>query len=127
MSRSAHSLLLFLAVPFLHAQSTITTVAGTEWVFNGDGKPALSAPLADVSSVTVDLAGNLVFADPGNAIVARVNPDGKLTVLAGNGLQGYSGDGGAATNASLNLPQGVAFDSKGNLYIADTFNNRIRK
>src|SRR6185369_7753848 len=115
-------LLVLLSVAQLIAEGTITTVAGTEWVFNGDGKPALSAPLGDVSSVTVDRAGNLVFSDPGNAIVASVNADGSLTVLAGNGLTGFSGDGGAATNASLNFPQGVDFDSKGNMYIADTGN-----
>lgn len=115
------------AAPHLAAQGTITTFAGTEWVFGGDGKPALSAPLGDVDSVTLDPGGNLVFADPDNAIVARLNRDRSLTVLAGNGLQGYSGDGGPAISASLFSPQGVAYDSKGNLYIADQINCRVRR
>jgi uncharacterized protein (TIGR03437 family) len=117
---------LLLLAPYLFAQNTITTVAGTEYVFSGDGKPALSAPLGDVASVTLDTSGNPVFSDPGNAVVIRVNPNGLVTVLAGNGIQGFSGDGGPATSAALNSPQGVAFDAAGNLYIADTGNDRIR-
>jgi sugar lactone lactonase YvrE len=58
--------------------------------------------------------------------VLRLNPNGSITVLAGNGLRGYSGDGDLAINASLRSPQSAAFDGKGNLYIADTDNNRIR-
>lgn len=119
--------ILSAAVPQSLAQSTITTVAGTEWVFNSDGKPALAAPLGDVAAQTFDSSGNLVFADPGNNMVIRLNPSGTITVLAGNGLAGYSGDGGLATNASLNYPLGIGFDSKGNLYIADTGNDVIRK
>src|ERR1043165_1785987 len=95
-------LITLFSVSQSFGQSTITTVAGTEWVFAGDGKSALLAPLGDLSSVTLDHAGNPVFSDPGNAIVVRLNPDGRLTVLAGNGLEGYSGDGGAAVNASIN-------------------------
>src|SRR5579885_2614410 len=88
----------------LRAQGVITTVAGTEWVFAGDGKPALSAPLGHIASITLDRNGALIIADPGNAVVLRVNPDNTVTVIAGNGLQGYSGDGGAAVNASLDSP-----------------------
>jgi len=112
--------------PELFAQGIMLTAAGTEWVFAANGKAASVAPVGDVSAVTLDNAGNLVFADPGNAVVLRVNPDGTITVLAGNGIQGYSGDGGSATHAALNTPGGAAFDAKGNLYIADTGNNRIR-
>ncbi len=118
------AILVFL--PHLRAQTTITTLAGTEYVFTGDGKPALNAPLGLVASVTLDHNGNPVFSDPGNCVVLRLNPSGTLTVLAGNGILDFSGDGGAATNAALNTPQGVAFDSTGNLYIADSGNNRIR-
>jgi len=119
--------LLCAAASTLCAQGTITTFAGTEWVFGGDGKPALTAPLAGVDSVTIDPRGNVVVSDPDNAMVVRLNRDGTLTVIAGNGLEGYSGDGGPAVNASLNSPQGIAYDSKGNLYIADQVNCRIRR
>src|SRR6185295_15763596 len=107
-------LVLFAAKsPRLVAQGIITTAAGTDWVFNGDGKPALAAPLGKVAYVTVDPAGNPVFADPGSAVVVRLNPNGSATVLAGNGIQTFSGDGGPAVSAALSSPQGVAYDSKG--------------
>jgi hypothetical protein len=111
----------------LFAQGIITTTAGTDWVFNGDGKPALSAPLGKVAFVTLDPSGNLVFADPGGGVVLRLNPNGTVTVLAGNGIQAFSGDGGLAINAALDSPQGVAYDPSGNLYIADVGNERVRK
>jgi hypothetical protein len=66
-------------------------------------------------------------ADTENFIVERISPSGLLTIAAGNGNFGFSGEGGPATSASLYVPQGVAVDSAGNLYIADTENNRIRK
>ncbi len=116
----------FLIASHLSAQNTITTLAGTDYLFPGDGKAAVNAPLGLVGSVALDPNGNPVFADPGNCVVARLNPNGLLTVLAGNGLQGFSGDGGPATGASLNTPQAVAYDAAGNLYIADTGNGRIR-
>src|SRR5579871_1546823 len=117
---------LFLAAD-ARAQSTITTLAGTDYVFNGGGKPATDAPLGLVSAVILDRNGNPVIADPDNCIVFRINSDGSVTVLAGNGLKGFSGEGGPATSASLDSPVAVAFDASGNLYIADAGNVRIRK
>jgi uncharacterized protein (TIGR03437 family) len=106
---------------------TITTVAGNgSCCFSGDGGPATSASLADPSAVAVDSAGNLYIADTTNYRIRKVS-GGTITTVAGNGTFGFSGDGGPATGASLNWPVGVAVDSAGDLYIADEFNNRIRK
>jgi hypothetical protein len=69
--------------------------------------------------VAVDSAGNLFIADTGNGCIRRVSTDGIITTVAGNGKVGYSGDGGPATSAQLNLPAGVAVDGVGNLFIAD--------
>lgn len=119
--------LLFATVASASAQSVITTAAGTEWIFPGDGKPAASAPIGRISNVITDPQGNLIFADRLNHMVMRVTPGGILSVIAGNGIAAYSGDGGPATSASLNSPFDVALDGQGNLYIADTSNNRVRK
>src|SRR5271157_3160449 len=105
----------------------IDTVAGTTWFFPTWTVPAPSAPLGFLQGVCADSQGNVYAADSGNNIVVRISPGGVLTVMAGNGAAGYSGDGGPATSTSLNGPMGVAVDSAGNLYIADTGNNRIRK
>ncbi len=109
------------------AQGVITTVAGTEWVFRGDGGPAINAPLGETTGVAVDSAGNVFAADIGNHLVVKVSPAGILTVVAGTGNRGFSGDGGLATSAGLNIPRGVALDRSGNLYIADDGNSRVRK
>ncbi len=77
--------------------------------------------------VAVDAAGNLFIADAGNNRIRKVTPGGVISTVAGNGTQGFSGDGGPATSAQLNYPWGVAVDTAGNLFIADTDNNRIRK
>jgi uncharacterized protein (TIGR03437 family) len=105
----------------------ITTVAGNgKPGFSGDNGPATSAQFWDAESVAVDAAGNLYIADSGNARIRQVS-NGTITTVAGNGTQGFSGDNGPATSAQLNYPESVAVDSAGNLYIADNFNNRIRK
>src|ERR1039458_9040432 len=113
------------AVP-LHGQ-VITTVAGSAWLFPTSSIPALGAPLGQSTGSAVDAQGNVYAADDSNHIVVRISPNGVLTVVAGNGTGGFSGDGGPATSASLAYPGGVAVDSAGNLYIADTLNHRIRK
>ena len=106
----------------------ITTAAGAgDSGFSGDGGPATSAMLSLPSGVTVDAAGNLFIADQANERIRKVTPGGTITTVAGNGREGFSGDGGPATSASLSLPSGVAIDAAGNLFIADTNNNRIRK
>ena len=80
------------------------------------------------SGVAVDSNGNIYIADTNNNRIRKVNSTtGIITTIAGNGYAGYSGDGGLATNAQLNDPYGVAVDSNGNIYIADTTNDRIRK
>ena len=107
-------------------QGIVTTVVGNDWIFSANGVRALEAPLSPIIHVTVNREGRPVFADPGNASVVRLNGDGTLTTLAGNGIATFSGDGGPAVNAALNTPQAVAYDSKGNLYISDVANNRIR-
>jgi sugar lactone lactonase YvrE len=107
---------------------TITTVAGNGTPgFSGDGGPATNASLFNPSGVAVDAAGNLYIADTTNSRVRKVSTSGTITTVAGNGTPGFSGDGGPATNASLVYPSGVAVDAAGNLYIADSQNNRVRK
>ena len=95
--------------------------------FSGDGGPATDASLDTPLAVAVDGAGNLFIADFGNRRIRKVNPAGVITTVAGNGTTGFSGDGGAATSASLGGPHGVAADSAGNLFIADGNMQRIRK
>ena len=100
---------------------------GTE-SFSGDGGLATNASLAFPSSVAVDAAGNVFIADTFNERIRRVDAaTGIITTVAGNGTAGYGGDGSAATGANLNDPIGVAVDSVGNVFIADTFNQRIRR
>jgi trimeric autotransporter adhesin len=106
----------------------ISTVAGNgTGAYAGDGGQATSAELFSPEAVTVDTAGNLFIADTGNLRVRKVTPGGVISTVAGNGLYEYSGDGGLATSAALGYPTGVAVDASGNLFIADTFNNRIRR
>ena len=106
----------------------ITTVAGNgTFGFSGDGGPATAAELNQPSSVAVDSAGNIYIADSANNRIRKVDTSGGITTVAGNGTFGFSGDGGPATAAELNQPEGMAVDSAGNIYIADYYNNRIRK
>jgi sugar lactone lactonase YvrE len=108
---------------------TITTFAGNNVAgYSGDGGSALAAQLDFPSSVVLDASGNLYIADYSNNVVRRVNAQtGVITTIAGNGITGYGGDGGSATSAELNSPAGVLLDQAGDLYIADTWNNRVRR
>ena len=106
----------------------ITTVAGNGASGNsGDGGPALWASLSSPGAVAVDAAGNLYVADTDDFTVRKVTPDGTITAVAGNGTGGHSGDGGPATAAQLGGGLAIALDAAGNLYIADTYNNAVRR
>jgi uncharacterized protein (TIGR03437 family) len=107
---------------------TITTVAGNGTIgFSGDGSAGNAAQLNGPFSAALDSSGNLYIADQFNHRIRMVDTSGNITTVAGNGTPGYTGDGGAATSAELNDPQGVVVDSSGNIYIADTANNAVRK
>jgi len=108
------------------AQSVITTFAGG--VSPSNGAPAITISFATPSSVVSDRAGGFYFAagSPQHSIY-RVDANGAMTVVAGNGTPGFSGDGGPAVSAQLNYPTGIALDGVGNLLIADSNNHRIRK
>lgn len=107
----------------------ITTVAGNgQQGYSGDGGPATSARLGSPVGIHLDFLGNIFIADKSNHRVRFVDVfSGEIFTIAGNGLAGSTGDGVLATSAQLNNPQGVAVDSNGNLYIADTGNHRIRR
>ena len=127
---------IFNFIRKVNAQGIISTFAGGNLVALGDDGPATNARLdfgpATHAGLAVDAAGNLYIADTGDMRVRKVDAaTGTITTVAGNsttlGLGGFSGDGGPATSAALNSPDGVALDSAGNIYIADNGNQRIRK
>src|SRR5262245_59574507 len=95
--------------------------------FRGDGGPATAALLLVPSSVAVDATGNLFIADSFNQRIRKVSPNGIIDTVAGTGALRFTGDGGPATDALLNVPTDVAVDVAGNLFIADGLNNRVRK
>jgi sugar lactone lactonase YvrE len=107
----------------------ITTVVGDGTpAYNGDGILATSAELNWPSGIAFDVWNNLYIADQGNHRIRKVDAaSGLISTVAGNGTEGYSGDGGPATSAEFDWPMCVSVPSSGNLYIADQLNNRIRK
>jgi hypothetical protein len=107
----------------------ITTIAGNgTYGFSGDGGPAVSAGVWLPTGVAVDAGNNVYIADWANHRIRKVDPlTGIITTVAGNGVAGFSGDGGLAISAVLNQPYGISVDAGRNLYIADYVNNRIRK
>jgi uncharacterized protein (TIGR03437 family) len=118
--------LAMLPASLVFAQSyTISTYAGTARLL--DGHPANTVPLRYPWGMAQDAAGNIYFADDDDNRVRHVDLNGIISTVAGNGVPGYSGDGGQAVSASLNGPQGIRLDGNGNLFIADYNNNVIRK
>jgi len=123
--RSRLPLFLLFSAQLLAAQDVITTVAGSARVRPSGAAAALATSIAPSRIITAS-NGDVYFGDREANVVFRLSSGG-LTVVAGNGLAGYSGDGGPATSASLNQPSGFAFDKLGNLYIGDVRNARVRK
>ena len=113
-------------VRMVTASGVISTIAGTGSAgYSGDGGPAIGAAMTPVG-IAADSAGSVYVSDGGSR-VRRFFPGGGILAIAGNGAQGYTGDGGIATSASLNAPNGLAVDSKGDVFVADTNNNAIRE
>ena len=110
------------------ATGDIITVAGNGTLgYSGDNGPATAAELFGPLAVAVDAAGDLFIADSSPVIREVVKASGDIIIVAGNGTAGYSGDGGPATTAELDAPEGVAVDAAGDLFIADTWNNVVRE
>jgi hypothetical protein len=119
---------LWGACLFAQTPNTIQTIAGTgSATFGGDGGPAKLASLNVAVDVSADRSGNLFIADQFNHRIRKIAPDGTISTVAGNGTQGFAGDGGPAVSAELNTPTGVFADNLGDIYIADVGNQRIRK
>jgi ribosomal protein S11 len=117
----------YTSVRKIDPSGTITTVAGTGRLgFSGDGGPAIEARF-EANDLALDHKGNMYIADTENNRIRKVDKDGIIHTVAGTGKEGYSGDGGPATKAALNLPTGIALDGEGNLYIACHHNSRVRK
>ena len=124
---------LFIADTYNHRirkvtpQGVINTVAGLGTPgYSGDGGRATSAQIDSVG-LAMDLDGNLFIGEPNNHRVRKVTPQGIISTVAGNGTPGGEGDGGRATSAQLSGPRGIAVDSAGNLFIAESYGNRVRK
>ena len=106
---------------------TISTFAGDGVNFCSTSGSGVGLQGPDPLGVATDAAGNVYIADVLTSRVCRVGPGGAVTIIAGNGVPGFSGDNGSATNASLRYPEGLVLDAEGELYIVDRFNYRVRK
>ncbi len=118
-----------LRVRKVNPAGIITTVAGTGNLRSGPdgGPPATSVEIGLVEGLATAADGSVFLTDVSVSTIRKVAPSGTVTTVVGNGTFGFSGDGGPATSAQLGFPRGVAFNRGGNLYIADTENNRVRK
>ena len=109
------------------ANNKLTTIAGTgSKGFSGDGGPATKAALQNPYGVAVDASGSVYIVDSTNSRIRKVTPDGTIVTIAGTGALKYTGDGGPATSAAFNFPRGIAIDTQGKIYVADTSNQAIR-
>jgi hypothetical protein len=116
------------AIRMVNTSGIISTFAGYDGFFgySGDGGPATAADLDFPTGVAADASGNIYIADNENNVIRLVNTSGIINTIAGNGIAGFTGDGGQATSAELNYPLGVMVNSTGNIYISDYDNERIR-
>jgi hypothetical protein len=123
VSDSGHNI-VYIVTP----SGAISPYAGTgKCGFSGDGGKGTHAQVCGPTGLALDSSQDLFIADTGNSRVREVTENGNITTIAGNGKFGYSGDGASATKAALNVPTGVGVSSTGDVFISDTFNNRIRK
>jgi sugar lactone lactonase YvrE len=112
----------------LTTSGVLMTIAGTGIAgFNGDGGTAKKTQVNFPRGIVIDGKGNILFADVANCRIRKISPSKIVTTIAGTGTCGFSGDGLPATSAMINFPNGLSLDNSGNLYFADTFNQRIRK
>jgi len=103
------------------------TFAGNgTWGNSGDGGPATNAEFQLPTAIAVDKKGNVYFSDEGNGNIRKINTHGIITTIAGTGMSGYSGDGGPATNAEIDVPWGISVDGIGNVYVPMIHYNTIR-
>jgi len=124
MNAMKRILLVLLLLPLWANAQIISLIAGGGT--GGDGTPAISASINDPGDLAFDKWGNLYFSEGSNKI-RKIDTAGIITTIAGTGIAGYNGDNQLATLAQLNGPNGIAFDTLGNLYITDAYNSRIRK
>ena len=114
-------------VRMINPAGVVTTVAGSgAWGYSSGGGIPLNASFGALTGLAIDTSNNVYFSDVTNSVVWELSNTGVLTVFAGVGTAGYAGDEGPASAAYLNNPYGLAFDSKSDLYIADTSNNVVR-
>lgn len=112
----------------IDTQGIVTTIAGTGTVgYAGDGGPATQAQLSYPAAVVTDSAGNLFVSEVGDYHIRKIDTQGIISTIAGNGTYGYSGDGGPAPQAALSTPYGMAFDTSGDLFFGDARNDRVRR
>ena len=119
---------LTIAISCSSFAQTITTIAGNgSFGYSGDSGPATAASLNNPAHIAIDASGNIFFTDYHNNAIRKISTSGIITTVAGTGYPGYSGDGFAATTATLDGPNDIAIDATGNLFIADQYNYVIRK
>ena len=121
-------LLILLLLPVFTTGQIITTIAGNGMGgYSGDGDSATLAAIGEPDDCVFDVNNNLYFTDVQHNVVRKVMPNGIISTIAGTGTAGYNGDSIMATSAELNWPDGISIDSKGNIYIAEIQNSRVRK